>query len=292
MSLAAVRRAVWDGSIPCRIDLDPSECRSLEGIDPYFITIPRISYLPIIIPKVYRFFEPHLKDTARAQQNSAWFEFENVPLKWHWPVGVLFDQTTGRDPSHLRHSRIADEDDDVKLPWSLSLRFQNFPTKHLMRLDLPNACHDAWKNTVKEADHVRNGNPNTFMSLSRGDSASLWEAICTHDFEIFWGINEKLLNPPSGPIKFIPCRIYIPSSTRVIQAPCPPYITSSDRDPQTLGLFLHNQLPQLFPSRRSPMIARPVVHGAIVPWTAPVLELAQAAVHADGFLHITIAMVQ
>lgn len=68
----------------------------------------------------------------------------------HWPMGVLFDQFTGRDPSALRHSRHIDED-DLQLPWKLSLRFQDYPTKHLMRLDIPNACQDAWKNTAKEA---------------------------------------------------------------------------------------------------------------------------------------------
>lgn len=47
------------------------------------ICIPRVAYLPIFLPQICRFFEPHLKDSARSQPQNAWFEFENVPLKWY-----------------------------------------------------------------------------------------------------------------------------------------------------------------------------------------------------------------
>lgn len=114
-----------------------------------------------------------MKDPAQCQPNSAWFEFENVPLKWspssssssppqipyltvlirHWPVGVLYDHTTGFDPLTIKHSKHVpahNDDEDFKLPWQLTLRFKDYPTKSLMRLDVPNACRDAWINTAKE----------------------------------------------------------------------------------------------------------------------------------------------
>lgn len=69
-------------------------------------------------------------------------------------MGVLYDYTTGFDPLSIQHSkhmaRNNNDDDDFKLPWSLTLRFRGFPTKTLMRLDVPNACRDAWMNTAKE----------------------------------------------------------------------------------------------------------------------------------------------
>lgn len=61
---------------------------------------------------------------------------------------------------------------------------------------------------------------------------------------------------------------------------------------QTLGMVLNKIVPEIFPSRRAPILARPVVHGAMVPWNTPVLELMRAAVFPDGFVHVTIAMAQ
>lgn len=64
----------------------------------------------------------------------------------HWPVGLLYDLFTGRDPS----SQVTEDDDEHTLPWTLMLHFRDYPHKHLMRLDTPAACHDAWMNLVKE----------------------------------------------------------------------------------------------------------------------------------------------
>jgi autophagy-related protein 5 len=49
-------------------------------------------------------------------------------------------------------------------------------------------------------------------------------------------------------------------------------------------------LPSLFPSRRSPLLAFPVLHGAVIPLSVGLEELAEYAAYADGFLHIAIAM--
>lgn len=107
-------------------------------------------------------------DSDVSKEETAWFEFESVPLKWfpltdhlvfvfgsnqaltcfgesrHWPVGLLYDLFTGRDPSSQ------DVEEEHLLPWTLILHFRDYPHKHLMRLDNPAACHDAWMNLVKE----------------------------------------------------------------------------------------------------------------------------------------------
>lgn len=66
----------------------------------------------------------------------------------HWPVGVLYDLLTAKDPSSRPNS--APDEDETKLPWTLTLHFRDFPTKHLMSLEAPTACYDAWVNVAKE----------------------------------------------------------------------------------------------------------------------------------------------
>lgn len=62
------------------------------------------------------------------------------------------------------------------------------------------------------------------------------------------------------------------------------------KQPQTLGTALNGVLPSIFPSRRSPLLAQPVLHGAVVPMGANLEELGKAAGFGDGFLHIAVVM--
>lgn len=134
------------------------------------------------------------------------------------------------------------------------------------------------------------------------------------DYTSFARINNILLNP-STPLKHIPLRIYIPStlgfsspnpsskpfkpplstdehplgSIKIIQTLIPPH--TDRREPQTLGSALNAILPSLFPSRRDAILAEPILHGAAVPFRAPLEEVMREAAYADGWLHLGILMI-
>ena len=59
-----------------------------------------------------------------------------------------------------------------------------------------------------------------------------------------------------------------------------------------MGQVLHSILPQLFPTARAAVLARPVIHGVIVAMDTPLVELMYSAVYSDGFLHISLAMMR
>lgn len=60
--------------------------------------------------------------------------------------------------------------------------------------------------------------------------------------------------------------------------------------PQTIGTALNQIIPTLFPSRRSPLLAQAVLHGAVLPLGASVEELIRATTYLDGWLHIAVVM--
>jgi len=60
--------------------------------------------------------------------------------------------------------------------------------------------------------------------------------------------------------------------------------------PQTVGTALNQVIPSLFPSRRSPLLAQAVLHGAVLPLSASVEELLRNASYLDGWLHIAVVM--
>jgi autophagy-related protein 5 len=65
---------------------------------------------------------------------------------------------------------------------------------------------------------------------------------------------------------------------------------ASDGQLQTVGTALNSRMPDLFPSRRTCVLARPLIHGVVAPMQAPLAHLLNVAMYLDGFLHISILM--
>jgi autophagy-related protein 5 len=177
--------------------------------------------------------------------------------------------------------------------------------------------HDLFIHSVKEADYLRTGTGKTVMFLSKEDSTQLWDAVVKHDFALFNPINQKFLNPQGVNLRHLPVRLYLPhaaedtskeepGSLRVVQSLVQANLSSREcffslvrgadeklteiGQPQTIGTALHQILPSLFPSRRSPLLAQAVLHGAVLPLNANVEELVRAAAYLDGWLHVAVVM--
>ncbi|KAF2474867.1 autophagy protein 5 [Lindgomyces ingoldianus] len=304
-----LRQNVWDGTIPLEIRLHSGDCRTYDDSDPYLIQFPRLSYLGLLPPRLHTFFSNSLiyPDVSPAE---AWLSYEHVPLKWHYPLGLLYDLYSGTEPAYPA----ADGDDaekkadgrnvgdDVNIPWRLTVHFSEYPVEHLVKLDVDGKhLHDLFINSVKEADFVRNGHGRPVMNLSKEDSTQLWESVKQHSFPLYNPINQKLLNPPGVSLRHLPVKLYLPHATsdsndkgqapgslRVVQQPINPALSS--RQPQTIGTALNQIIPSLFPSRRSPLLAQAVLHGAVLPLGTSVEELVRTTAYLDGWLHIAVVM--
>ncbi|KAI9376665.1 autophagy protein Apg5-domain-containing protein [Aspergillus egyptiacus] len=325
-ALNSIQKAIWEGNLPLQINLAPSESRTYDQTDPYLISYPRISYLPSLLPKLKAFFSSSLIDPAASAPHHGWLSFEGVPLKWHYPVGLLYDLYAGADPA-TKSSDVDYSSASGPLPWQLVVHFSDWPDEELVRLDAEGmVMHDAFINSVKEADFVRNGTAKGIMSLSKNDSSGLWKAVQDVDLPSFQRIMNILLPPPSQPFRNLPIRLFLPLPPKpdsdsnspflkVIQSPIPPTIAPAKtpspanqsallassrvssvtgspqaQQTQTIGSALHSLLPTLFPSRRTPVLAKPVLHGAVVPMSAPVEEVVRCSAYGDGWVYIVIRM--
>ncbi|KAL4905349.1 autophagy protein 5 [Aspergillus multicolor] len=328
-TLHSIQKSIWEGQLPLQITLAPSESRTYDQADPYLISYPRISYLPSLLPRLKAFFSSSLIDPAASEPHDGWFSFEGVALKWHYPVGLLYDLYAGADPA--TKSSDVGSSVDSPLPWRLVVHFSDWPDEELVRLDAKGmVMHDAFINSVKEADFLRNGTAKGIMSLSKDDSSGLWSAVQDVDLPSFQRIMNILL-PSNGhqPLRNLPVRLFLPLPPKpdsasdspflkVVQSPIPPTISTTPSQvqqqmaqstlassrasvsspgagttqpqTQTIGTALHTLLPHLFPSRRTPVLAKPVLHGAAVPMSAPVEEVVRAAAYGDGWVYIVIRM--
>lgn len=137
------------------------------------------------------------------------------------------------------------------------------------------------------------------MKMSKDNTTQLWNAVIDNDQTSFNRINSHLLNAPTA-LKHIPIRVYIPTTAsdsssqasseqatfKVIQSLVP--ATGSDRRPKILGQALKEMLPGLFPSSRDPILAKVVMHGAGVPFDAPLEELMREASYPDGWICLVV----
>ena len=135
------------------------------------------------------FFASSLIDLS-SSSHDGWFSSESVPLKWNYPLGLLYDLYAGMDPaaraggsgdkerSKLWRESDPEEQNGPFLPWLLTVHFSDYPQQDLVRLDQEGlVMHDAFINSVKEADFLRNGTAKGIMSLSKEDSSGLWKSV-------------------------------------------------------------------------------------------------------------------
>lgn len=274
--------------------------------------------------RLHDFFCDSLIDPSTPSHHG-WFTFDEIPLKWQHPLGLLYDLFANAPPHQagdVTSSVVGSAIDEPSHPsgsdsnsplWTLIIHFSQPPHSLIPLSADGRVLHDAFINSVKEADHLRNGTAKAIMSLSQADSATLWRSVETQDLTEFQRVNDKLLNPASGaPLRRVPIRVYLPSATppaedalaesatietrtaqrgtlRVVQAPVTP--KQQNGEPHTLGTALNSILPSVFPSRRSYIHALPVLHGANVPMSADLEDLMRGAAYADGWINISVRMV-
>ncbi|OAA42093.1 ATG5 protein [Metarhizium rileyi] len=251
----SISQALWDARIPLCIT------HTSSPTNPFITSVPRFSYLALLLPRLSAFFGSTCSS----------FHFEDVQLR-NLAVGLLVDLYQPTLPFRLVVS------DGVG--WDIG---------------------DTFLNCVKEADFVRNGNANQIMKMSKEHTTQLWNAVIDNDHGAFARVNTRLLNAPTN-LKHVPMRIYIPSapeqqdpavaldagSFRIIQPLVPPM--SANRKPKLLGQALKELMPKLFPSSRDPVLAGAVMHGAGVPFDAPLGELMREAAYPDGWLCLVVTV--
>ncbi len=187
--IASLQSKIWSGSLPLEIRLAASDCRTYTDSDPYLIQYPRLSYLAFLLPRLHAFFAPWLINPD-VPAHEAWLSFEEVPLKWHYPAGLLYDLYSGAEPVNIdrrlekeeasasSHADVEGAGGSGSIPWRLTIHYTDFPDGQLIPLDVEEkTMRDTFTNAMKEADFVRNGTARTAMSLSKQDSNSLWQAV-------------------------------------------------------------------------------------------------------------------
>uniref|UniRef100_A0A3B5PVV7 Autophagy protein 5 n=2 Tax=Xiphophorus maculatus TaxID=8083 RepID=A0A3B5PVV7_XIPMA len=266
-----VLRDVWFGRIPTCFTLNPDEVTEREA-EAYYLLLPRVSYLPVVTDKVKKHF---LKVMRAEDVEEMWFEYEGTPLKWHYPIGVLFD---------LHAS-------NTVLPWNITVHFKNFPDQDLLHC-LSNSIVEAhFMSSIKEADALKHKSQ-VVNDMQKKDHKQLWMGLQNDKFDQFWAMNRKLMEYPTedGGFRYIPFRIYQTLSDRpFIQKLFRP--VSPDCNVHTLGDLLKEMYPDALTNDGEQKRYQVLIHGIEPLLETPLQWLSEHLSHPDNFLHICVVPV-
>uniref|UniRef100_A0A3P9Q3P9 Autophagy protein 5 n=1 Tax=Poecilia reticulata TaxID=8081 RepID=A0A3P9Q3P9_POERE len=236
------------------------------------LLLPRVSYLPVVTDKVKKHF---LKVMRPEDVEEMWFEYEGTPLKWHYPIGVLFD---------LHAS-------NTVLPWNITVHFKNFPDQDLLHCPSNSIVEAHFMSSIKEADSLKHKSQ-VVNDMQKKDHKQLWMGLQNDKFDQFWAMNRKLMEYPTedGGFRYIPFRIYQTLSDRpFIQKLFRP--VSPDCNAHTLGDLLKEMYPDALTNDGEQKRYQVLIHGIEPLLETPLQWLSEHLSHPDNFLHICVVPV-
>ncbi|GAA5814945.1 hypothetical protein MFLAVUS_008448 [Mucor flavus] len=267
-----ISKSIWNGKIPIKISLDPTET-DVYGIgktwDPIYLEVPRCSYLPLVTKQIQQTLASLGMKVSEEAFASVWYQDSNrQPLKWHYPIGLLFDL----------YSNIE------SLPWSLALFFKDLPTDTLLLKPTPETMQDMF---MSMADFLRNGTTKKVMNLSKRDQTQLWQSLASDHYDDFWTVNRQLVEFSNNNLRNIPFKIYLPDNCPVIQELVSFYGDSEKEATPTMEDILRKSVPELLEEETAKSITV-IVHGIEIPLDTPMNWAYENLSFADNFLHIVI----
>jgi len=261
-----IRRELWKGTVPIVFDLTPNEVTTLQPPPPYYMLAHRNNYLPLVSSGVTK----HFSNAAAAMVDEIWFEFRGKPLKWHYPIGLLFD---------LYGSK-------YDLPWTITVHFQGYPSE-IMRCPNEATVKSQFTNQIKESNFIKNGDSSKIYDLSVNDTTDLWEGVKNNDLNQYWKSNYKLI-PELSSLKYIPVRIFQIGTTQNIswiQSPVSPIDDKGNY--RTLKDLISEIVPSLEPLIQESK-ATIMIQGISPSLDTPILWLSENLSYPDNFLYIIV----
>ncbi|XP_063719083.1 autophagy protein 5-like [Symsagittifera roscoffensis] len=261
-------RAIWEGKVPVKFVLSEAEIISFDKPQPFYIMMNRIFYISQISDKIQRHFIEYIN---KKDFDEVWFEYNGCKLKWHYPIGLLYDLLASEDA----------------LPWVITVHLTNFPKSELLRNSASlDSLQSYFIMCVKEADALRHRSQ-VMSNLQKSDYNKLWFGFKDSNFDQFWSVNRRLIERIyDEPFKYIPFRIYdseLNYKTKLVSPVC--YDTG---EVSTLGTLLKQVLPESTYSKWSKKQLSTIIHGMEVRPEIPLQWLSENLSYPDNFLHIAL----
>lgn len=127
----------------------------------------------IFVFQIRKQFSRHI--STDKQDAEMWLDFNGIPLKWHYPIGVLYDLSAS----------------DIQLPWNITVHFSKFPEKEIMHCYSKEVVESYFMSCIKEADVLKHRSQ-VVSNMQKKDHNQLWLGLQNGAFFFcFLKINEE-----------------------------------------------------------------------------------------------------
>lgn len=274
-----VLRAVWEGRVPAAFSLSPFEVETLTAPPPFYLMLPRQSYITVCTEKVRKHFAPSV--SSNLQENPMWFEVGGAPLRWHLPVGVLFDLATAAQ------GNAKDAGGVCTTPWNVTVHFDKYPEKEILKCDSRDSVETFFMSSVKESDQLKHGGK-VVSSMQKKDHSQLWQGLQNDKFDQFWAVNRRLMEPSQGTdgnggFKHVPVRMYSAADGQMLPQRLFKTVDPETRAKTTLADLVKAALPD-----RSPEEVSVLTQGVRPSNDTPLQWMAEHLSYPDNFLYLIV----
>ena len=207
-----VQSLSWHGQIPAELSLSRYDVTDLKAPEPIYLMLPRMGYLHTASREAIAEFQKSSlsaltlgggsgddvvssggrnsssssSSSSSSGVSSVWFSYQGTPLKFHLPVGVLFDV-------HNVRNGVLGVASSAVLPWKITVHFTSYPADVLLMYDGEHTIESSFSQSLKQALYLEHGNSKVAMSISKDHHLQLWESVKTNNFELYSEINRTLL---------------------------------------------------------------------------------------------------
>ncbi|XP_015786427.1 autophagy protein 5 [Tetranychus urticae] len=259
-------REIWFAKIPVCFHLASEEIVNFQKPDPYYLMCPRITYFPLVLDKVVKYFSRFV-DSSKQQGIDIWIEYEGNPVKWHYPIGLSWDLIC----------------DEASLPWNLIIHFDNFPDDELVRCNSRALVQSMFMSTIKEADALKHRSQ-IISAMQKKEHNQLWHGLQEEKFEQFWAVNVKLMEHTNNePFRCIPFRFYQLNQPYIQRLFKP---LSENGTPNTLGDLVRQVFPSSIEDDNEKLTV--LTHGIQPPFETPIHWMSEHLSYPDNFLHLCV----
>lgn len=189
-----IKQLIWNGELNVLVSIDPSFLMkgSPREMAVLRIRVPRetylINYMPFIWSKIQNFLS---FDPFNDSEKYFWFEHNNMPIPWNYPVGVLFDGLVERSTNFITSFENQVKDVIIILKIRLVMG-DSLPPTIIPITASKTQAEKFWFHQWKQVCFILNGSSKGIMSLSVNESRKFWGSVITRNFQDFVEISNKI----------------------------------------------------------------------------------------------------
>ena len=195
---ARLLHEMWAGRLPVHFTLAPNEVTGLESPLPCVLLLPRYSYLPLCTDAVRR----HLLPSAPAVEDEMWMEERDsgCPWRWHIPIGVLADISAAKQLSSRAYQPplSSQSPSSLELPIRLTVHFQSFPSRRLLRCRSVQTVRQHLLHSIKEAQFVRRGDSKSVSAAAIAQHNKLWDSLLNGQDDVYQQVSSVMYGGGGG----------------------------------------------------------------------------------------------